>query len=169
MLTLTALLHEPVLDVEGRPIGHARELIADAGASPPEVTGMIVGGRRVALGTATPLTAGDAVPRGDLLLVRDLLDVQVLDRSGRHRGRVGEVELGRGSEGALVVSAVETGLRPVLARLGLRRLARRAPADRIPWAHLHPQVGRAHAFSAELHDPPRRFHRVMRARRRPPR
>ena len=169
MLTLTALLRERALDVDGRPIGHPRELIADAASSPPVVTGMIVGGRRLGLGAATPLTAGGAVPRGDLLLVRDLLDVQVLDRSGRHRGRVGEVELARGSEGELVVSAVETGLRPVLARLGLRRLAKRAPADRIPWAHLHPQVGRVHAFSADIHEPPRRFHRVMRARRRPPR
>ena len=124
---------------------------------------MVVGGRRLELGAATPLTPGDADPRGDLL------DVQVLDRSGRHRGRVGEVELARGSEGELVMSAVETGLRPVLARLGLRRLAKRAPADRIPWAHLHPQVGRVHAFSADIHEPPRRFHRVMRARRRPPR
>jgi hypothetical protein len=138
-------------------------VIADRSHTPPVVTGVVVHGKRM----SWPELEGAVV--GDLLLVRDVLDVQMLDRAGRHRGRVGDIELETDAHGALRVVAVETGLRPVLERLRLGLLARRASSDRIPWEELHPLAGRAHAFTATMPERPNRFEGVMRARRRSPR
>jgi hypothetical protein len=164
-VTLTDLLRTPLADEAGLVVGRPSEVIADASGARPVITGVDVRGRRRSL--AGEGVVGDGSPQGDLLLVRDLLDVQVLDRRDRHRGRVGDVELAT-HRGVIEVVAVETGLRPVLRRLGLGRLAGRASFDRVEWAHLHPGVGRAHAYTAELADRPSRFWGVVRARR-PPR
>lgn len=151
--TLTRLLRKGV-----------RELIADTRESPPVVTGAVVGGRRV----GWPLSDKVAEPTGDLLLVRDLLDVQVIDRDGRHRGRVGDVELADDEQGRLRVTAVETGLRPVLRRLGLGALSRDATFSRLEWHELQTAPGRPHAVRSELPPPRHLYRRMLRVRRRPP-
>jgi len=143
-----------------------RDLIADVRVDPPVVTGAVVDGRRV----CWPLSEHRATePAGDLLLVRDLLDVQVIDREGRHRGRVGEVELAEDDQGRLRVTAVETGLRPVLRRLGLGALSREASFSRLEWHELQTAPGRPHAVRSELPPPRHLYRRVLRVRRRPPR
>ena len=167
MPTLTGLLRTPLADGAGVRLGRPVEVIADTAHRPPLVTGVEIHGRRMRLGPGQVVEEG--APAGDLLLVRDLLDVQVLDREGHHRGRVGEVQLELREDGMLAVAAVETGLRPVLCRLRLSRLAGRAFVDRIEWPELHPQVGRTHAYRTELAGRPSRFRGVLRARRRPPR
>jgi hypothetical protein len=167
MPPLTVLLHTRLHDRAGRPVGRPSEVIADSEHGLPHVTGVEIRGRRMRLLPGPIVDAGE--PAGTLLLVRDVLDVQVLDRDGHHRGRVGDVELNVDSDGTMELTAVETGLRPVLCRLGLRRVAGHASFDRIEWLELHPQVGRSHAFRAELRDRPRRYRGVLRARRRPPR
>jgi sporulation protein YlmC with PRC-barrel domain len=47
---------------------------------------------------------------GDVDIVRDLLDKQVLDRNGRELGRVDSVILERRQDGSARVSAIEIGL-----------------------------------------------------------
>jgi hypothetical protein len=167
MLTLTRLLRTALADQAGSQVGRPAEVIADRSHRPPLVTGVEIRGRRMRLGPGLVVQPG--APQGDLLLVRDVLDVQVLDNDGHHRGRVGDVELAQRGDGRLTVVAVETGLGPVLRRLRLGRLAARASSDRLEWPGLHPQVGRTHAYRAELANRPRRFRGVLRARRRPPR
>jgi hypothetical protein len=142
----------------------AHELIADTRESPPVVTGAVVGGRRV----GWPLSDTAAEPTGDLLLVRDLLDVQIVDRDGRHRGRVGDVELAEDAQGRLRVTAVETGLRPVLRRLGLGALSRDVSFSRLEWHELQTAPGRPHAVRSELPPPRHLYRRVLRVRRKPP-
>ena len=141
------------------------ELIADARVDPPLVTGAIEDGRRV----PRPNSGTPGEPQGDLLLVRDLLDVQVLDRDGRHRGRVGEVELVADADGRLRVVAVETGLAPVLRRLGLGRLAGYASSARLEWHDLATAPQRPHAVRSRVPPPRHLYRRVLRVRRRPPR
>jgi hypothetical protein len=167
MRTLTGLLRTPLADESGAYVGRPGEVIADASHRPPVITGVEIHGRRMWLKPGPVVERGE--PPGGLLLVRDVLDVQVLDHEGRHRGRVGEVELELSEDGTIVVAAVETGLRPVLRRLGFGRLSGNASHDRIAWDHLHPGVGRTHAYTAGLGDRPRRFQGVLRARRRSPR
>jgi len=152
--TLTRLLRKGV-----------RELIADTRESPPVVTGAVVDGRRV----RWPPSDKAAEPTGDLLLVRDLLDVQVIDRAGRHRGRVGDVELAEDEKGRLRVVAVETGLAPVLRRLGLGGLSTHASSGRLAWHELHAEAGRPHAVRSQQPPPRHLYRRVLRVRRRPPR
>jgi len=152
--TLTRLLRKGV-----------RELIADTRESPPVVTGAVVDGRRV----RWPPSDKAAEPPGDLLLVRDLLDVQVIDRAGRHRGRVGDVELAEDEKGRLRVVAVETGLAPVLRRLGLGGLSTHASSGRLAWHELHAEAGRPHAVRSQQPPPRHLYRRVLRVRRRPPR
>jgi hypothetical protein len=167
MPTLTGLLRTPLADESGASVGRPVEVIADASRRPPVITGVEIHGRRMRLKPGSVVELGE--PSGGLLLVRDVLDVQVLDRNGHHRGRVGDVELELRDDGTIVVAAVETGLRPVLCRLGLDWLAGRSSFDRIDWPQLHSQVGRSHAYRAEMADRPGRFRGVLRARRRPPR
>jgi hypothetical protein len=157
---LTQLLREQVTMPDGarrRPT----DVLCDPGGDPPLVIGYAVAGRLVAC------DGGENVSAGGIRLVRDVLDVQVLDREGRHRGRVGDVELEPDGAGRLRVVAVETGIRPVLDRCGLSRIWPGAPSDRIAWSQLHPSVGRAHALVSRA---PRsaRYHRVLRVRRRAP-
>jgi hypothetical protein len=159
----TEFLRRPIESSDGRSLGRPSDVIADRSFTPPVVTGVVIHGRRLSWPSL------DDVVDGDLLLVRDVLDVQVLDGHGRHRGCVGEVELGAGPDGAVRVVGVETGLRPVLRRLRLGRLARRAPSETIAWKDLHPLAGRTHAFTAEAPRRSSRFRGVMHARRRPPR
>jgi sporulation protein YlmC with PRC-barrel domain len=161
--TLTEFLGRPVAGPDGRTLGRPNDVIADGSRTPPVVTGVVVKGRRL----SWPSLQGTAT--GDLLLMRDVMDVRVLDRQGHHRGCVGDIQLEPDSDGELRVVAVETGLRPVLKRLGLGRLAQRATFETIPWADLHPLAGRTHAFTAELPNRPQRFRSVMHARRRAPR
>ena len=66
------------------------------------------------------LTAGTGLTS----LRRDVLDRQVVDAAGRRVVRVGDVAL-HPVDGRLEAVALEVGVRPVLRRLGLRRLARR--------------------------------------------
>jgi len=143
-----------------------RDLIADVRVDPPVVTGAVVDGRRV----CWPLSEHRVTePAGDLLLVRDLLDVQVIDRAGRHRGRVGDVELAEDEKGRLRVVAVETGLAPVLRRLGLGGLSTHASSRRLAWHELHAEAGRPHAVRSQQPPPRHLYRRVLRVRRRPPR
>jgi hypothetical protein len=141
------------------------ELIADARRDPPLVTGAVVDGRRV----RWPLNGPPGEPEGELLLVRDLLDVQVIDRDGRHRGRVGEVELVEDADGRLRVVAVETGVAPVLRRLGLRWFAGRASSTRLEWGDLATAPERPHAVRSRVAPPRHLYRKVLRVRRRPPR
>jgi hypothetical protein len=159
MATISATALTSVID------RRVHELIADARLDPPLVTGAIVDGRRV----RWPLPGAPGQPEGELLLVRDLLDVQVLDRDGHHRGCIGEVELVADAEGRLRVVAVETGLAPVLRRLGLKRFAGYATSIRLEWHDLATAPERPHAVRSRRASPRHLYRGVLRVRRRPPR
>jgi CBS domain-containing protein len=71
-----------------------------------------------------------------LLLVRDVLDAQIVDLAGRRVVRVGDVLLAP-RDGGLDVAGVEVGTGPVLRRLGLPRRAGRGADSAIAWDDLH--------------------------------
>jgi len=146
---LSACLGAPVVR-GGRRIGELVDLGAAPAGPAPVVTGIVVHRRRrppawVAwreveqlLADRVVLTSGadlEAVPAG-VLLARDVLDAQLVDLAGRRVVRVGDVRL-HVSEGSAGVQGVEAGLDSVLRRLGLERLARRAPRHAIAWTDVH--------------------------------
>ncbi|MGX9790195.1 PRC-barrel domain-containing protein [Mycobacterium sp. MMS18-G62] len=87
----------------------------------------------------------DALDEDELLLVRDVLDTQIVDIAGQRLARVADVVLARSGEGRLEVVGVEVGFGAVLRRLGLGRLAARARGDAVAWTDLHLTSDRGHA------------------------
>ncbi|MBN1529383.1 MAG: magnesium transporter [Thermoleophilaceae bacterium] len=147
-----------MLDAGGSTVGRLGDLAADPTGATPVVTALQVRRRRRARllpwesvsafdGEAVQLRDGPVPERAladtELLLRRDVLDAQIVDVAGRRVVRVGDVDLA--CPGAVpAVAAVEVGTRPVLRRLGLRRIARRFRPESVAWQDLHLAAGRGH-------------------------
>lgn len=92
----------------------------------------------------TPRDAFELEP-DELLLVRDVLDTQIVDVAGRRLARVADVVLTRTPDQRLELVGVEVGTGAVLRRLGLRRAAARVGDDVVAWTDLHLTSDRGHA------------------------
>lgn len=164
---LTDLIGVPVRDEAGRSVGRVADLVVELDAAHPAVRAVLVRrgrGRtarapwdRVAQAGRDGVTlraAPDAdrgAEEGELLLGRDVLDVQVVDLARRRMARVGDVDLVPDG-GLLRVAAVDVGWRAILRRLGLRRLARGRARDAIDWSALHLASGTGHALQLSAPD-----------------
>jgi len=173
-LRLTDLIGAPVTDCTGTRVGRIADLAVTLDDVFPGVASVLVrtGSRSapVTLSIAElfalehtgaalvgVLPAADQAIADQLLLARDVLDVQVIDTSSRRVARVGEVDLAWDA-GVLRVIAVDVGWRAILRRLGLRRLARRASRDAIDWAGVHLASGPGHPL--QLAAPGAALHRL---------
>jgi magnesium transporter len=162
---VSQLIGKPITDVDGRRIGHLRDILARAkGTMPhPEVVALEVRAGRashfipfsevaVLVAPAIPLLHKLAAIKSysptpnDLFLMRDILDQQIIDVNDVRVVRVNDVELAR-VNGTFYVANVDTGSEGLLRRLGLPRLfmgkARResdtrAPAGIISWDVVEP-------------------------------
>jgi len=85
---------------------------------------------------------------GELLLREDVLDCQIFDFGEKRLTRVGDVALAQES-GGLRACAVEIGAAPILRRLGLRGLARRARAQALDSEAVHLASARGHALQLD--------------------
>jgi sporulation protein YlmC with PRC-barrel domain len=149
-MLLTELLGLEVIDHQGRSAGRLHDLVVAVDREWPPVVGAVLRGDHVVQPVATGFDpAAPAIGEGSevdgLWLVRDVLDTQVYDIAGHRISRVGDVVLEM-SDGALVVSAIEAGLAPVLRRLGLPRASRRARGRTLAWSELHPLSRRGHSL-----------------------
>lgn len=93
-----------------------------------------------------PSTHSDtcALAPDEILLVRDVLDTQIVDVVGRRLARVADVALVRTAYARLELVGVEVGFSGVLRRLGLTRAAARMADDVVAWAELHLTSERGH-------------------------
>jgi magnesium transporter len=174
VLRLSDYLNQDVLDAEGARIGSLRDLVVRLAEPYPHVTGLVVGGdsepRLVAWARVTSFERSGATldaraqeigvgaeQADELLLSRDVVDCQIVDVEGKRIARVGDVELSREGD-ALRCIAVDTGLAPVIRRVGLRRLADHLSADPVAWENLHFAGGRGHLL--QLRSPAARMHRL---------
>ena len=87
----------------------------------------------------------DALDDDEILLVRDVLDTQIVDIVGQRVARVADVVLARTPDGRIEVVGVHVGFSAVLRRLGLGRLAARVRNDAVAWTDLHLTSDRGHA------------------------
>lgn len=149
-----------VLDRSGRRVGRLEDLVVRQVGQTADTTGLVVRhGRRLGywplavVATVAPgvirLQAagpgGGPPPDGEVWLVRDLLDAQIVDMTGARVVRVNDVVLDDQPE-RLVVAGVDVGLWGLLRRLGWAAPARwlasflgwRAMETFIPWADLAP-------------------------------
>lgn len=178
VLLLSRLVGREVRGPDGRPVGRLADLIVclDGNHGPPAVQRLVVTGRRgptlvvpwaaVEEFDAGPVTLAatgfavdslaEALGPDELLLVRDVLDTQVVDVVGQRLARVADVLLARDGHGALELAGVEVGFGGVLRRLsfGGGLLAR----DVVDWADLHLASDRGHAV--QLSTPRSAVHRL---------
>ncbi len=89
-------------------------------------------------------SVAEALDDDEILLVRDVLDTQIVDVVGQRLARVSDVVLARTNH-HLELVGVEVGLGGMLRRLGLRRLAQRSREDAVAWTDLHLTSERGHA------------------------
>lgn len=168
MLALTDYLGQPVLDRADVRVGTVADLAAGLGGPAPLVTRLLVRvGRRRSVGipwedvagfersgvtlrrAAAELNLDSEPPADELRLMRDIVDTQIVDVSGRRFLRVADVELER-REGQLRVAGVDVGAASLLRRLGLRRLARRVRGRSVPWSELYAASPAAHALQLRV-------------------
>jgi sporulation protein YlmC with PRC-barrel domain len=152
MPRLSEVLGHDVADAQGAAIGRLVDLVVRLDPHPQVVRLRIrLGRRRVAdfawQGVESFDAAGVRLRPGagpkavglaedELLLGRHVLDAQIVNLAGKCLTRVGDVDLAL-RDGSLVVTGVEVGSEPLLRRLGLHFLARRAHASSLSWADLH--------------------------------
>jgi hypothetical protein len=153
---------------DGGVIGRLHDLTARLGTEHPVVYRLAVGSRRrvthlvpwsaVAafdpsgvqlhhVGPLDPFVIGPGelpLEQDELLLIRDVLDTQIIDVVGHHLVRVSDVLMIRLDDGRLEVAAVEVGSRAVWRRLGLRRIGERLPVRAVDWCDLHLTSARGH-------------------------
>jgi sporulation protein YlmC with PRC-barrel domain len=87
----------------------------------------------------------EALSNAEILLVRDVIDTQIVDIVGQRLARVADVVFTRTASDRLELVGVEVGFGGVLRRLGLQRLAARADEDVVTWTDLHLTSERGHA------------------------
>ncbi|MFM7060752.1 MAG: magnesium transporter [Actinomycetes bacterium] len=167
MLRLTIETGQEVHTADARPLGRVLDLVVRIDAPHPTVDMVAVGARRIEhlvawrdvasfehtlvhlRPGAEPTTVPDGVvplAADQLLLVRDVLDTQIVDIAGRRVQRVGDVLLARTDGGTLEAVAVDVGIAPVLRRLGLHRTAERLREEAVDWGDLHLTSARGHAI-----------------------
>jgi CBS domain-containing protein len=177
LLALTDVIGAAVTDTAGAPVGRLADLVASLDHEHPPVTHLLVR-RRGAPAVAVPwdevasfepgagIEVAPATERppaeaaAGLRLVRDVLDVQIIDVAGRRVARVADVDLAR-QDGALRIAAADIGARAVLRRLGLGRFARGRRGGAVDWTDLHLARGRGHRL--QLATPAARVRRLSRS------
>ena len=97
-----------------------------------------------------------ALDPDEILLVRDVLDTQIVDVVGQRLARVADVLLARRPDAALEPVGVEVGFAGVLRRLGFRRAG--LGEDVVAWSDLHLTSDRGHAV--QLSTPRAAVHRL---------
>jgi len=168
MLALTDYLGQDVFDRADARVGSLADLSVKLGGPAPPVTSLLVrvGRGRIARvaweevatfersavtlrhrGKEISLAAESA--SGELRLMRDVVDTQIVDVSGHRFVRVADVELER-RDGELVVAGVDVGAASLLRRLGLRRLARRVRSRSVAWVDLYAASPAAHAIQLRV-------------------
>lgn len=156
MLFASRLQRQPVFDLSGRVVGYVKDLVVKLGPKYPYVTAVVVKTPRkepifvpwdairsfeeseVIL--AVPLNEmGKFVQRDDeVLLIKDILDKQIVDTEGKKLIRVADLKLARIGEKIRVV-AVDISGQATLRRLGLGFLAdlfSRKPPKFIDWENV---------------------------------
>lgn len=170
MLLLSELVGQNMVDANGRVLGRVVDVTAclDRENGPTLIRRILVRRRKgtcrlVPLAAFTSLTRTDvrlgadtaeygitsidaALQADEILLVRDVLDTQIIDIAGQRLARVADVVLARGSDGRLEVVGVEVGFGAVLRRIGLGRLVGRTRGDLVPWTALHLTSERGHTM-----------------------
>src|SRR3989339_253204 len=152
----------PVVDRLQKNIGNVKDIVITLGEAFPRVVGLLVGllennGTKIILigeidligkKFVTTRTIKEQVPltslrEGEVLLMRDVVDRQVVDLEGARVIRVNDLKLAKADQDVRLIAA-DVGLRGMLRRLGLEKIVGRfyglfgktIPEQLIGWDHV---------------------------------
>jgi magnesium transporter len=143
VLFLTEILGAEVIDVQQHRTGAVRDLTVRVQEPYPVVTGLVVSRRgelvipwsevrtfaaathEVALRSTRADIERHRADPNDIWLARDVMDKQVVDTDGRRVVRVNDLQLVEGG-GSLLLVGADIGIRGILRRLGLEKMAKSA-------------------------------------------
>jgi magnesium transporter len=156
------IIKKPVLDPKGEELGRVRDLVIVKGDPLPLISALVVERKKkffilpwAELNIFNKRIMSSTVyhdnlepyemPEDDLLMVRDVLDKQIVDANGAKVVRVNDVKL-EGYNGNAVLIAVDVGMRGILRRLGIERggedflrlFKKTLPFSLISWDYLQP-------------------------------
>jgi magnesium transporter len=141
-LSLSEIVKKPVTDIHGEKVGKLADVIVSADAPYPRVKALTVRtsekrtlnvpwtqveglGRQIPLKVKRNEIQSYEVQEHEVHLVEDVLDRQVIDVQGKKLRRVNDLQLSA-SNGSYLLIGVDIGVRGLLRRLGLEKVADRA-------------------------------------------
>jgi magnesium transporter len=161
-LFISEILKKPVLDPKGDELGKVRDFLVIRGEPLPKISSIIIERKRglynlpwsdLSIFNKRIISAniyGEALQpcelsESDLLLVRDILDKQIVDVNGAKVVRVNDVKL-EGYDTEAVLIAVDVGMRGIMRRLGVERggedlwrlFKKHLPYNLISWNYMQP-------------------------------
>ncbi len=156
------IIRKPVLDPKGEDLGRVKDMVIIKGDPLPMVSALIIERKKKLLRLpwhklnifnkkiiSSKVYAESLPPyeldENDLLILRDILDKQIVDANGAKVVRVNDVKL-EGFNGEAVLLAVDVGMRGILRRLGIERgseeflgfLKASLPTNLISWNYIQP-------------------------------
>jgi CBS domain-containing protein len=156
------VIKKTVLDPKGEDLGRVKDLIVVKGDPLPRVSALIIERKKKAFHLpwhdlnifnkkiiSSRIYAEGLLPyemkEDDLLILRDILDKQIVDANGAKVVRVNDIKL-EGYNNEAVLIAVDVGMRGILRRLGMERggedlaklFKKSLPFTLISWDYLQP-------------------------------
>lgn len=159
-LFVSEILKKPVLDPKGDELGRVKDLMIVRGEPLPKVSSLIIERKKgiynipwldlnifnkriISANIYSEALMPYNLNEEDLLLVRDILDKQIVDINGAKVVRVNDVKI-EGYDTEAVLIAVDVGMRGIMRRLGverggedlLRLFKKRLPYHLISWNYI---------------------------------
>jgi magnesium transporter len=161
-LFVSEILRKPVLDPKGDELGRVTDLVIVKGEPLPKVSALIMEKKKrlfklswtdlnifnkriISANIYNEALKPYELNDKDLLLVRDILDKQIVDANGAKVVRVNDVKLEGFNKDAVLV-AVDVGMRGIMRRLGIERggedvmrlFKKRLSYNLISWNYIQP-------------------------------
>jgi magnesium transporter len=161
-LCVSEILRKPVLDPKGDELGRLTDLVIVKGEPLPKVSALIMEKKKrlfklpwtdlnifnkriISANIYNEALKPYELNDKDLLLVRDILDKQIVDANGAKVVRVNDVKLEGFNKDAVLV-AVDVGMRGIMRRLGIERggedlmrlFKKRLSYNLISWNYIQP-------------------------------
>jgi CBS domain-containing protein/sporulation protein YlmC with PRC-barrel domain len=159
-LFVSEILKKQVLDPKGEELGRVKDLVIVKGEPLPKVSSLIIERKKdlftlpwtdlsifnkriISANIYSEALMSYDLNEEDLLLVRDILDKQIVDINGAKVVRVNDVKI-EGYDTEAILIAVDVGMRGILRRLGVERggedlmrlFKKRLPYHLISWNYI---------------------------------